>query len=348
MFKRLSILILAPLALFLFTGCIPMLGNNRQEQVISQKGIHRTLDRGNIWQEINNIGDNDAALTTADAYNLYFDPFNPDIVYISTNQGLYISRDTGNHWQQIYGTSIISLVLNPKTQGVLYITVNNQLLKSSDYGANWQNLYTETTPEVKLVGSSISHFDSSIVYVLTTDGRLLKSSDWGESWQVIYKFESEVTALLVDHKDSRIMFVPTKKNELYRSLNEGTSWTEILTDQKEDYRGIEKFKKLYFAADPGNLLYLSDYGIMRTQDNGETWETYNLITAPDKAKIIDISFNPNNINEIYYVVSNVMYQSFDAGMTWRTRQLPIPARGILTSLRIHPRDVDVIYISIRQ
>jgi photosystem II stability/assembly factor-like uncharacterized protein len=67
--------------------------------------------------------------------------------------------------------------------------------------------------------------------------------------------------------------------------------------------------------------------ILRSSDNGYTWENIKLI-QPEKDAIINaIAVNPQNSNEIYYVTNTTFFRSSDAGITWTTKKLPTKRSG---------------------
>jgi photosystem II stability/assembly factor-like uncharacterized protein len=316
--------------------------------VIGAKGVFKSDNKGEVWLEQNILADNPTGLSGFNVHQLAFDIFDTNILYRSSNVGLFISQDSGNIWQQINTNSISNFVLNPKTRGIIYISTANQIYKTTDNGENWQLIYTEAKPDIDIISLAISYFDTSQVYALESDGTLLLSLNWGDSWKSLYSFEQkDVKQLLINPYNSQHIYVGTSRR-LYQSLDQGNSWTEILEDKAKDFPGINQYKQLFFTQPAGNLIYLSRYGIFTSRDNAQSWQPVTLISSPNSVDIQTISFNPNDNKEMYYAAGSILYHTVDAGQNWRTKVLPVPSGARASQLLINPDDSNIIYLSITQ
>jgi len=347
-FKKIFIIIALLIIPLIFSGCSlpfgPQSGNTR---ATGPKGIFKSTDTGDNWQEKNFIVGLEKTLAGYNNYKMAFDVFDNNIIYRGTNVGLFVSQDAGDNWHQIYDGNINNFVLNPKSRGIIYLISGNQLYKTTNNGVNWQLIYTEGKQNVAINGLAISHFDTSYIYILTSDGSLLLSSDWGDSWQSIYSFTDKTNKLYISPYNSQSMFVATDR-EIFRSMDAGKNWQPLLADQRENFPAIDQFRELQFGSQANQLVYLSKYGILKSNNNGDTWQTITLITQANTVDINTFSINPKNSAELYYIVDNILYYSVDDGRNWKTKLVPVPGGGKANQLLINNQDTNVIYLSIGQ
>ena len=329
--KKIILILIIPLIL---SGCTLLPAGGRGG-VAGPKGVFQTADQGLNWVEQNKLADSEKTLSRLDTYGLAFDIFDTNILYRSTNTGLFVSGNAGQDWQRIYAGHINDFALNPKTRSIIYVASGNQVYKTTDSGQNWQAVYTEARPGITIPSLAISHFDTSQIFILASDGVLMQSIDWGSSWQSLYNFKQPATKLLIDPNNSQVMFA-AGSNHLYRSTDSGETWTEIMADQ---------FKELKFIKN--NLAYLSNKGIFISSDYGDNWQPISLIT-PIQVDISTFAINPKNTDEIYYLVGNVLYRTVDNGYNWKTNVAPVPGGARASQLLINPEDTNIIYLSIRQ
>jgi len=317
-------------------------------RVIGSKGVYKSGNQGETWLEQNTVEASTASIASQDIRQISFDIFDSNIIYRAANNGFFISQNNGDSWKKINDLPVDDFVLNPKTRGIIYFAAGNKVFKTTDNGENWTIIYTEAKANVTAVSLAISYFDTSYVYLLTSDGTLLLSDDWGESWQTIAAFEkAQAKKVFVDPHNSHNIFVASH-DKFHISNDQGKSWQEIFFEQSKEMPGINKFKQLFFTQKPNNLIYLAGYGILKSKDNGQSWQPVTLITKPNTVDINALGFNPNETNELYYTIGNILYRTVDNGRNWKTKTLPIPAGAKVKSILIDPRDTNVLYLGVTQ
>jgi len=225
----------------------------------------------------------------------------------------------------------------------------NKVYITTDNGENWDLVYTEARSNISIKSVQISYFDTSYIYLLASDGAVLLSNNWGESWQTIYAFKKRIKAkeLFIDPHDSNNMFIAAT-DKFYVSTDQGLTWTETMADLKKEFPGINLYKKLYFTKKANNLIYLSKYGILKSSDNGVSWQPVTLITAPNTVDINALAFDPDETSEIYYTIGKILYHTVDNGENWKTRTLPIPGGTKTSCLLVDPGDTNSIYLGVTQ
>lgn len=87
-----------------------------------------------------------------------------------------------------------------------------------------------------------------------------------------------------------------------------------------------KFKDLVSAQSDGTLFLATSEMILRSTDEGTSWESLNLIQPDGKAEVNVLAINPKDSKEIYYVTNGTFFRSSDGAATWTTKKLP-SARG---------------------
>jgi len=165
-----------------------------------------------------------------------------------------------------------------------------------------------------------------VVYAATTQG-VFKSVDAGESWENILDVIM-CTDIEIDPRDNNRVITSsgnfgTENRGIYRTVNGGESWIKTTPGDWFNFQG-----KILLARANSNpdVLYASignGFGfndgatwLLRTDDNGKSWETVNDF---DYSKwqgwfSHDIAVNPNDENEIIAVGIDI-YKSTDGGIS---------------------------------
>jgi len=319
--KKYIFIIIIIFCLLFLPACSILPGGGGGGGFNSSSPLYKSEDRGLNWYENNSLQNSQDKISRASINKMIFSPYDSRVIYVSTTKGLYFSDNSGVNWQLISPElNVNDFCLNPKTKGIIYILSGNQVTKSTDNGQNWNFIYRETRPNISLTSVNISPFDTSMVYLLSSDGNLLLSTDWGDRWKSIYNFDATVNRMLIDYSNSQNIYVLTNNN-IFRSLDQAVSWEQILGDNIKDFPQANQVKSLKIDK-AGNLFYCSGYGILISSDNGSTWRPLGLISPAGSVNILEFGFNPNNNNEIYYIVEDILYHTQDNGRNWKTKLLP--------------------------
>lgn len=347
--KKIFFIFLPAVILLLASGCT--LFPSAQELTTSSrggKGVWRSNDKGESWQEKNDIKESQQKINGVNVTKLVFDVLDSRLLYAVTDKGIYFSEDGAGSWRLLYKQGGINdMVINPKTRGIIYVAVGNQIFKTTDNGANWELVYTEARANTSVVGVAISSFDTSRIYALTSEGSLTVSNDWGESWKLLYDFKSKTKRIFIDPDNSQT-FLVAADNGLYRTLNGGESWTEIIKEQNKNFPGSDQFRDLYFLKNQEMIVYLCRYGILTSKDKGTSWQAVKTVSTPGTVEIRAVAYNPKDSDELYYVVDNVLYHTLDAGRNWRVKTLPHNSKYKVTQLLVDFYDSDNLYLGLGQ
>ncbi|MCK4554192.1 hypothetical protein KAU19_04480 [Candidatus Parcubacteria bacterium] len=345
-----SLILLITLSV-LTTGCIS-LTTSKQKQVVVDGGVFKTVNKGETWQHtvlIPSISGRPGSIANFSVNSMKMDPSdNKAIYYGSAGNGLFYTYDQAQTWQPAIslGAGIIKdVAIDTDSRCVIYAAIANAVYKSTDCNRDWSRVYYDNDLKVAINAIAIDHYNSEHIYIGSSRGEIIKSYDMGVSWQTLHRFTNNVERIIMDPHDSRNMFVATSKKGVYRSNNNGVSWVD-LGDNLKEFKGSQNFRDLVISkAEPGLLFLATNYGLIRSEDSGDSWTEIKLIPPQQKATINAIAVNPQNASELYYVTNTTFYRSLDGGENWSTIKLPTARAG--WKLLIDPENPSVIYMGVR-
>jgi photosystem II stability/assembly factor-like uncharacterized protein len=251
--------------------------------------ISLSTDGGNSWEE-KSLNTNGGSIIC-----IVFD--NTDNVYIGTGQGIFKSSDNGDTWALFGnftgGTNAISFNDNGdifvgsgigyrstdggvtwtpmntnagigsiaiNNGGDIFVGNNQNIEKSTDNGDHW----TVVKQGVNVYNTSTILCDNNEdIYCPTWGNGVLKSTDNGDTWVEMnnnlgYKYVHSVV------KDSSGNFFAGDNYALYKSVDNCENWYSVGLP-------IAAVSKILMTSD--NNIYTAEWGLNRSTDYGQTWET---------------------------------------------------------------------------
>jgi len=303
------------------------------------------------------------SLTHLDVNEIIIDPNDSQSLYMTTfGRGLYFTYNINNGWQKadkLPSAIIRSIAINPKSKCNIYATVGNRLYGTVDCSRTWEQLYFDNNPEVQITSVVVDHYNPDNIYISTSRGEIIKSIDKGRFWRTIHRFSGGVNYLKMSPQDSRLLFVTTDKNEFFSFNSISETYPKGNAREEENFsitllnnlsKVISDFKagniqEVNICLADGTIVLATERKILRSPDNGITWEDIKLIPSDDDASIRAVAINPNNAEEIYYVTRTTFYSSVNGGVSWNTRRLPTAKVG--SSLVVNPDNPQIIYLGVR-
>lgn len=336
---------------FSLSGCISF--NSGQEETGNPGGVFISGDKGETWvRKVDLMTPGAEAALIAETgdvnvANFTFDPTDSRYLYMGTvEHGLFYSKNNGKGWvhdETINSGFVRDLAIDPKNSCIIYAAVNTRLMKTANCGRSWEEVYKIPVGQL-ITAVAVDFFNTEILYIGLGTGDFLKSIDKGVSWERIKNFPSRVNVILTDKDDSRHIYVGTEKSYLYRTTDAGANW-DALKDNFKDFKGTNRAVELLQDQQNGSLYYVAESFILRSTDQGESWQEVKLVTTPSKTSIFSAAINLKNGNELYYATPTNLYRSLDRGNTWSTWRLPTKRTG--RALAVHPEDSNVIYLGVR-
>ena len=344
--KIVPIIMLTAISLMI-SGCTISFGGTPSNAL---GGVFVSTDSGQTWKhivEVPTVSGKPGSIAGASIYRMSYDPQDYKTIYLATdNMGIVYTYDSGQTWKQFDDLNkgrVRAVAVDPDNKCNLYALSANRLYKSTDCGRTWDNPYYHQNPEVTLRDIEIDHYTSSVVYLATSDGEVLKSINSGQTWSVAYTLKGDAFSdLVMDPSDSRIIYAASTKKGIYKSINSGQTW-ESLGEGLKQYSGSHGYVRL--VSDPataGGLILISNYGMLRSRDYGQTWEAVNLVSNSKNVGLYSVAVNPKNSNEIYYTTRSSLVRSTDGGQSWSSQKLPT-SYGVKNIL-INPDNTLIVYL----
>lgn len=174
-----------------------------------------------------------------DGQAIRFDPVNPDIIYLGTQSGLFISDNGGNRFSRVSGTQLegayvtwIEPVVTPSGDVWVYAGSTIGGFLSKDQGKTWRWIFFETLPETNWVSSiAVDLTDPAHVLFSTYDGVFVtfdEGANWERSGGLMFT-STFLPRILADPKDGQHAITATERN-IWETRDGGRTWSVIYMD----------------------------------------------------------------------------------------------------------------------
>ncbi len=319
-------------------------------------GVLRTSDGGASFDDI-------PILPFVRVIDVAVDPRDTDTIYAATQLfGIAKTTDGGESWSLASSglppTLTLALELDATNPSLLYFgAAGPGVFRTNDGAASWQ-LSSNGMNTANVEALAVNPNDSSNLLAATSGGGLFQSSNGGSNW-----VESRaglttagVSELAFDpvnpgvaYASSRNPFDPNAGNPFatpdgafYRSSDGGHTWQEL-------FRPLAANALAVHPSDGRTVYLASDFGVIRTQDAGQSFEDRggNDIRG---LTIIDLAMDPRRPDNLYilatdpfaFVSSFFILHSDDGGDDWELSRgssfLP------LNAIAVDPTDSERIYV----
>ncbi|MDD4332932.1 MAG: YCF48-related protein [Patescibacteria group bacterium] len=344
-------------SLFLFftlsltlSGCTIQFGS--QGGGATDGGVWATTDKGDNWQQRITVPASQGSpksIAALDGYSFAMDPSDNKAFYFgSVDNGLFFTYNKTSEWQlakTLGQVTVADIAVDPEAKCIIYAAVGNRVYKSTDCTRSWTQSYYDNDLMVKIVSIAVDPYNSKNVYIGTSRGEIIKSSDKGVSWQTVVRLDNEIRKIVISSHDSRIIFAATADDGIFRSYDSGANWVS-LAEALKDFNSSVNFRDMSLSKSEKGFIYLaSNYGLLKSTNNGDTWSKIELITPEDGAVINAIAVSPKNVKEVYYVTNTTFYRSIDGGENWTTRKLPTTRAG--WKLIVDTENNNLLYLTVK-
>ncbi len=184
-------------------------------------GAYRSLDGGRTWDVIGAA----RGLTVTDVCGVGFDPADPSIIYLGTEEGLFRSADSGETFTQVLGHGYITdIAFSPSDPQVGYAAHHSRydlpdgtVYRSTDRGRTWRRVSGPSLPRgLHILELFTDPRNGKVVYALTGEGRfacgpaaLFVSRDGGASWRRVGAELGQIAHAVLDPRDPDVLYVTT-------------------------------------------------------------------------------------------------------------------------------------------
>jgi len=335
----------------------------------TNRGIYRTLDGGERWQELTDGISTDFSVT-----GIEITPADAQLIYAINLHGIYRSTDGGDSWTNLSGyvgsglTELRALEVDPSNADTVYVGGRDA---SSGARTVWQTLdggliwipiaawgsWDDDTSAIEAI--TVSHHDPNTIYVATAPvgpagrGRILVTHDKGRNWQTLLTgppLDGRVVyTVVVDPVDPLKLYFGTDALDdpagppglVFKSADGGTTWENIYD---RDLGGLERVRDIVVDPDHPDTLYVAGgRAFGRSDDGGKTWRlsSHNYRSAgmfPPNIQSLAVDFPSQTVYSGGYGV----LKSTDGGETFALKVAGLES-DLTRSLKVDPFDPEHVY-----
>lgn len=316
------------------------------------QGIFRSDDGGVAWQQKSSIEGGGGSISALAITSIVPDPVRADTLYLATgNSGLWITRNRGDSWRQVRdaggvlepAAKIFDIAVNPSNTDEWYVAVfqknRGRLLQTKDAGKSFREIYATPIDRFGVFGVYYDRARAA-VDIVTGQGGFLESTNQGMTWRVVRWFADGLIQIIVNPANPNVRFVVTPRGRIFRTLDRGKSWRDI-TPALNEFSGALQNQRWFM--DAGGTLWLgSNHGLLRSRDNGTTFEEPPLIIPPDALPVVAVSVPPGDLSRVTAAANAGLYSSADNGRTWSILRPPSEKR--ITGLAADRENAKTIYV----
>ncbi|HKT34940.1 MAG TPA: hypothetical protein VJR03_08915 [Nitrospira sp.] len=281
-------------------------------------------------------------------------PKNPEILYITTNEYIYKSRDGGRTWANISkGMShsrVISMAVDPSYPATVYAgTKGDAVYKSYDGGQRWASMRSGLDDAT--ISSVVNQFvfdpyDNNHIFVATTMG-IFETKNGGGSWTKRMEGMKEVLMVVtlgMDPTRPAILYAGTSGG-VYKTVNEGAQWEKVNNGlvPPEIIKSSRALNVTSIHVDPfqPETVYAATLaGLFKTTDGAKSW--VRIAETLSDQMIIAMILDRSKNGVIYIAGRDGVHRSDDGGMTWRTLNRGLASTNIRSIVQ-SPVDSDLLY-----
>lgn len=287
-------------------------------------GVYRSEDSGVTWQQkvfVKKEKNRTVTLGGVDVTGIYKDPQDENGFTLTTSaNGMYQSHDRGETWQPTVFTSgaVSAFAYDPSNSGTQYVGTGRLIYKRTSSDTQWHIIYTDSQNQ-QISAIAIDPSNGAVIFAGTGGGSFVLSGNSGADWRLVTNFQEGIRSISIDLTTASRMFVVTNAGKLERSTDHGSTWQVLDSLSKI---GAGTLYQLLLVRGSGNNLYLgSQYGLLHSDDAGDTWTVVKTLVTQNSIPIRTVAVDTHT-NTLYFSVSNFLHSSTDGGATWRTVVLP--------------------------
>ena len=288
---------------------------------------------------------------SAQARTIAIHPQNPKIVFAGTQRGVYRSKDQGDNWERMNlteGRVVWSIKFHPNDPNVMFLgTEGSEVFKSEDAGENWAYQSTISNPDsvqmafaTRILGLAIESSNPNHMFAALEVGGAARSSDAGKSWQLTNNnFAGDVDLMdlhcvAVGSADSSSVFLSNPVG-VWRTRDRGDNRETL---QFERFSGIKYSRGIQASPNDPNTLYAcvgmdfgsAEGGVLRTTDQGDTWERFDKGVSA-LSTTFGVAINNQNPEQVYFCTRRGgVFGTHDAGASWSEDALPEGVTNVIS------------------
>jgi photosystem II stability/assembly factor-like uncharacterized protein len=203
------------------------------------QGIYKSYDGGKTWRERN------INFTVDGVFKLVCHPYDPDLVFSGTYNGINRSTDFGEHWEKWNEgwppeQWVFSIDFDPDNPAIMYACSKNGenegtgregfhgiVMKTTNGGKSWFEIMNGLSRAQEFYNIVVDRFDHQTVYVAHEKGGISRTTDGGNMWTEWKEGltntspgtnKNNVTNVLVLSADNSILYFGTSGSGVFRRM----------------------------------------------------------------------------------------------------------------------------------
>ncbi len=299
--------------------------------------LHRSTNGGSSFSTI-------AGNVHVDHHATFWDPVNPDIMWVGTDGGVYRSINSG----ETFGSRNSGLTTLQYYAMNHSVTLPTRAVGGTQDNGTWR--YSGTLNHTRILGADgfqceIDYNDADVVYAEIQFGEHYRSLTGGPGMNQIMSGITEAgpweTPTHMDFANPQTLYAVHNTN-IYKTTNRGTSWSSIGTISGSA-RSIHQCRD-----NPQVLVVTTSTRVYVSTDGGATWEdrTNGLASG---GSISDVYCHPTDPNTFVVTLSTYnpgipqMQKTTDQAMTWTPIDAGLPDEP-MNSIAIDPSNPNWYFV----
>jgi len=248
--------------------------------------IYRSVDGGTNWENLNNGYLGELSGGTKD---IAFDTNNPNNLFLATVNGVFLSRDNGDTWEDVTGNlgfkQISGLSISSDGTRINAATLGGGIISGRISGnrINWESKSNLLVP-IHNIQINIHPEIPEIFYASAYPGGIFKTLDGGENWiecnfglpsfYVQDPTRQGYYAIRLAPSNPETIYLGIYGIGMYKSEDGGNTWI-AKNGQDQIIKGKDIYSLIVDPEDEDKVLISSAEGVFKTLDGGENWESVN-------------------------------------------------------------------------
>ncbi len=276
-------------------------------------GFFKSTNGGRSWKESKDLKDQAIHAMTQS-------PKDPDMLFVGTKNGVFVSKDSGDDWKRLDSASmpldINSMAIDPRDTNTIYAGTTWRPYKSTDSGKSWRLIKTGMIDDSDVFAITINSTDNDHLIASACSG-IYESLNGGENWKKIQGIPSTSrrTRDILQHPSIPGTVYAATTQGFWMSTNGGKSWI-MTTSRTMEVNSVavhpDEPKRVFIGTNNYGVLVSNDGGrnFVPTNDNFTSRFTYSV--TPDRTQP----------NRLYATTKNTstsggfFFSSSDGGATW--------------------------------
>jgi photosystem II stability/assembly factor-like uncharacterized protein len=262
-----------------------------------------------------------------------------------TGKELSKSMNSENGWSQIFnGTGdfyVHDIKISSSNPSIIY-AAGSGVYQSTDRGVSWDSIGENS---FLLIG--VDPLNSEVVLGISSTpvlNNIYRTTNGGKKWDyLLYHNPTYISFFVFDRSEPEAVYSALTQGKLNRSFDYGTTWGNV---NLPDHPGGTLLYSLAIPNDDPNLLYISaKYGVYKSTDRGEKWDSLNISTDGNYNELF---LDPINSQTLYVVIKNKgVFKSTDGGKDWIEKNDGLINLNFSSyvSLVINPENAEEIYLA---